>query len=156
MYSADPRLNASVQGTKMQVFARKEVTISGGVFNLPQLLKSSGIGPNSELERFGILVIVDLPAVGSKLQDNTESGLNTKAVENFTTLTLACAFSLASPDPYLPAWGAGTRPYAQGLADPIISKSHVIAFNERVIFMWVSAAPPRGFLPLSATVQGAG
>jgi choline dehydrogenase len=32
-------------------------------------------------------------------------------------------------------------------------KSSVAAFNERDIFMWASAAPARGFWPLSATVQ---
>jgi choline dehydrogenase len=54
MYSADPRVNASVKGTEMQAFARKEVIISGGVFNSPQLLKISGIGPKVELESFNI------------------------------------------------------------------------------------------------------
>src|ERR1700753_3550942 len=63
------RFNASVKGTKMQAFARKEVIISGGVFNSPQFLKLSGIGPKSELEKFNITVIVDLPGVGSNLQD---------------------------------------------------------------------------------------
>jgi choline dehydrogenase len=86
MFSADPRFNASVKGTTMQAFARKEVIISGGVFNSPQLLKLSGIGPKSELENFNIPVIIDLPGVGSNLQDNTESGLNTKAALNFTSL----------------------------------------------------------------------
>ena len=84
MFSADPRFNASIKGTTMQAFARKEIIVSGGVFNSPQLLKLSGIGPKSELEHFDIPVVVDLPGVGSNLQDNTETGLNTKAAQNFT------------------------------------------------------------------------
>jgi choline dehydrogenase-like flavoprotein len=59
--------------------AKKSFIISGGVFNSLQLLELSGIGPKAELESFNILLIVDLPGVGSSLQDNTESGLNIKS-----------------------------------------------------------------------------
>jgi len=38
MYSTDPRYNSSNPGTKKQACARKEVIISGGAFNTPQLL----------------------------------------------------------------------------------------------------------------------
>jgi choline dehydrogenase len=63
VFSADPQFRASVKGTKMKVFARKEVNISGGVFDLPQLLRISGIGPSSELKNFNISDIVDFPGV---------------------------------------------------------------------------------------------
>lgn len=65
LYSADGRYNASQKGEIRTVKARKEVIISGGTFNTPQILKLSGIGPRKELERFGIPVHVDLPAVVS-------------------------------------------------------------------------------------------
>ncbi len=54
MLSADPRFNASIKGTKIEVFVRTEVIISEVVFNSPQLLKLSGIGPKAELESFKI------------------------------------------------------------------------------------------------------
>jgi choline dehydrogenase len=151
MFSADPRFNASVKGMKMQAFARKEV------FNSPQLLKLSGIGPKAELENFDISVIVDLPGIGSNLQDNTESGLNTKAALNFTSLGPACTFGFTPDDPCLTAWETGVGdggPYAQGaVADAIMFKSSVAAFNERDIFMWASPNAARGFWALSAEVQ---
>ncbi|KAF2840061.1 GMC oxidoreductase [Patellaria atrata CBS 101060] len=75
MYSADPRFNASEKGTPGRAFASKEVIISGGAFNSPQLLKLSGIGPAEELKKFNIPVVVDLPGVGHRLADNYEAGI---------------------------------------------------------------------------------
>ena len=59
-------------GEQTEVRASREVILCGGAFNTPQLLKLSGIGPRSELERHGIGVKVDLPGVGMNLQDRYE------------------------------------------------------------------------------------
>jgi choline dehydrogenase len=55
-----------------QVFAGKEVILSGGVINSPQILMLSGIGPARDLERHGIRVVRDLPGVGRNLQDHVD------------------------------------------------------------------------------------
>ena len=47
-----------------------EVIVCGGVFNSPQLLQLSGIGPGALLQEMGIPVIRDMPAVGEHLQDH--------------------------------------------------------------------------------------
>lgn len=65
LYNVDGRYNASQTGELRTVRAKKEVIVSGGTFNTPQILKLSGIGPREELEEFGIPVVVDLPAVVS-------------------------------------------------------------------------------------------
>ncbi len=52
--------------------ARREVILSGGPINSPQLLKLSGIGPAAELRHFGIDVVADRPGVGENLQDHLE------------------------------------------------------------------------------------
>jgi choline dehydrogenase len=65
LYSSDARYDPSQTGEARTVRAKKEVIISGGTFNTPQLLKLSGVGPREELERWDIPVVVDLPAVVS-------------------------------------------------------------------------------------------
>ncbi len=52
--------------------ARREVIVSGGAFNSPQLLMLSGIGPADELERHGIDIVHELPGVGQNLQDHPD------------------------------------------------------------------------------------
>ncbi|KAK5112246.1 hypothetical protein LTR62_004407 [Meristemomyces frigidus] len=90
LYAADPR-NAGAQGTTGYVCASKEVIISAGAFNTPQLLKLSGIGPKSELDSFGIDVIADLPGVGTNLQDRYEIGVVGEAPTDFAVLK-GCTF----------------------------------------------------------------
>jgi len=57
-------------GTRRQAHARREVLVCGGAVNSPQLLELSGIGDARLLQRFGIPVIADAPAVGAGLQDH--------------------------------------------------------------------------------------
>ena len=58
--------------------ARKEVIISGGAFNSPQLLMLSGIGDQEHLNSLGIETKVNLPGVGKNLQDRYEITLITE------------------------------------------------------------------------------
>ncbi|KAJ7710989.1 hypothetical protein B0H14DRAFT_2646052 [Mycena olivaceomarginata] len=66
-----------------RIVAKREVIISAGVFQSPQLLmvfydlvldsfELSGIGDSAQLDKFDIPSIVHLPGVGSNLQDNDE------------------------------------------------------------------------------------
>ncbi len=50
--------------------AGREVIVSGGAYGSPQLLQLSGIGPAQHLTDLGIPVVLDLPGVGSNLQDH--------------------------------------------------------------------------------------
>lgn len=75
LYSADPRSKANATGERRQVFASREVIVAGGVFNTPQILKLSGIGPAEELRKFDIPVVKDAPGVGTRLSDNYETSL---------------------------------------------------------------------------------
>ncbi|KAF2277048.1 GMC oxidoreductase-like protein [Westerdykella ornata] len=72
LYKADARWTASNKGVLKTATARKEVILSGGTFNTPQLLLLSGIGPAAQLQKFNIPLLVDSPGVGNNMQDNQE------------------------------------------------------------------------------------
>lgn len=57
-------------GLTTQVRAGREVILSAGAFNSPQLLMVSGIGPADHLREIGISPRIDLPGVGENLQDH--------------------------------------------------------------------------------------
>jgi choline dehydrogenase len=58
------------KGMLQTVKARREVIVSAGAINSPQLLQLSGIGPVAQLQSLGIAVVADSPAVGQHLQDH--------------------------------------------------------------------------------------
>lgn len=60
-------------GVTKSVRAAKEVILSGGAVNTPQLLMLSGIGHRAELEKLGIDVIAHSPEVGKNLRDHLVS-----------------------------------------------------------------------------------
>ena len=61
------------QGGQTQTLgARREVLLSAGALQSPQLLLLSGIGPGAELQRLGVAVVHDLPGVGQHLHDHVD------------------------------------------------------------------------------------
>ncbi|WP_035656353.1 GMC family oxidoreductase N-terminal domain-containing protein, partial [Bradyrhizobium sp. STM 3809] len=62
----------SQRGRQRTARARKEILVSSGAYNSPQLLQLSGIGPADLLKQHGIDVVLDAPGVGSDLQDHLQ------------------------------------------------------------------------------------
>jgi len=62
-------------GKTEQVHASREVLLSGGAINSPQILMLSGIGPAEHLRQMDIPVTADLPGVGQNLQDHALIGV---------------------------------------------------------------------------------
>jgi choline dehydrogenase-like flavoprotein len=56
------------------VKASREVILAAGTLHTPQILQLSGIGPKTLLDQAKIPVVVDLPGVGQKYQDQGWTG----------------------------------------------------------------------------------
>ena len=76
------------QGQSKVVLAGREVILSAGAVNSPQILQLSGIGPAALLKSHGIKVVVDAP-VGENLQDHLQIRAVFKVKGTRTLNTLA-------------------------------------------------------------------
>ncbi len=83
-------------GARHEVRAAREVILSAGALQSPQLLLLSGIGPAAELKQLGIEPVHDLPPVGRNLHDH-----------------LACPVLMHSPDPM--SYGISARALPRGI-----------------------------------------
>ena len=64
--------------------AERDIILSGGAYNTPQLMLLSGIGPADELRALGVEVKHDLPGVGRNLQDHPSIAMVTGARREVT------------------------------------------------------------------------
>ena len=62
-----------LDGQAIELTASKEVLLSAGAINSPQVLMLSGLGPKAHLAENGIEIKVDLPGVGQNLQDHLDT-----------------------------------------------------------------------------------
>ena len=64
--------------------AAREILISAGAYNSPQLLQLSGVGPSDILSELEIKMVADREGVGKNLQDHFNAPLMFELNENFT------------------------------------------------------------------------
>ncbi|KAH8656649.1 hypothetical protein BGZ60DRAFT_507906 [Tricladium varicosporioides] len=86
-------LEAGLNGAAL---ATKEVIITAGALQTPQLLMLSGIGPAPTLTKFGIPVKVNNPSVGQQLQDHPTFSITVRANASASTDGLFGFFSNAT------------------------------------------------------------
>ncbi|KAK3312741.1 GMC oxidoreductase-like protein [Apodospora peruviana] len=160
LYRADPLSSASTRSKAIpgRAYARKEVILSGGAFNTPQLLKLSGIGPAAELRSFNISVLVNLPGVGANLQDNYELPITGLAARNFTTPIIPnqdlCTDGLPN-DPCVALFEQEKGPYTVFSPYNSILRKSAQAKNERDMFMLGGNFALRGFWPPTVNTPSA-
>ncbi|MDD3798492.1 MAG: choline dehydrogenase [Novosphingobium sp.] len=75
-----------VKGVDHEAKARREVILSGGAINTPQLMMLSGVGPAAHLAEHGIALVHDLPGVGQGLQDHLAVHIKHKATKPLSML----------------------------------------------------------------------
>ena len=78
--SVQYRKNGSIHTAR----ARKEILVSSGAYNSPQLLQLSGIGPAELLRNHGIEVVLDAPGVGNDLQDHMQVRVVMRCTQRMT------------------------------------------------------------------------
>lgn len=101
-----------------QVRARKEVILSGGAYNSPQLLMLSGIGPREHLAALGIGSRVDAPQVGRNLSEHPVLYM-TFAAHDGTTFLSQLRFDRAARS--VMRWAAtGKGPFASQITSGIM------------------------------------
>ena len=146
LYRADPKASDASPSPK-QFKAKREVIISGGAFNTPQLLMLSGIGPKEELQRHGIPVNIDLPGVGKNLQDRYEVGIVYKLKENLSTLANAKFEADEQKDPVYKEWNEATpEERREGKGFLYSSNGVIIAILKRSSIAKTSDQPPDLFI----------
>lgn len=79
-------VNFTTKGQSCIVKAKREVILSAGVVQSPQLLELSGIGSAALLNSFGIKVLADNPHVGENLQDHAMTSLGFETFDNVLQL----------------------------------------------------------------------
>lgn len=151
LYGADPRSGKAGEGAPGSVDALKEVIISGGTFNSPQLLMLSGIGPKAALEKVGIPVLVDSPGVGTNMQDHYETATVSRTPIPFSLLE-DCTFLKTPDDGCLERWK--NRPILKGtygtngIPIAILKRSSVLSDSDPTDLV-ISGSPAnfRGYYP---------
>ncbi|KAK7229417.1 hypothetical protein V2G26_001587 [Clonostachys chloroleuca] len=150
LYAADQRYDSSMTGEVETVLASREVIVSGGSFNTPQILKLSGVGPREELEKFDIPVVADVPAVGAFLQDNYEATVIGDAAIDWDSYSENCTFEFGASDPCYQEWLlSGTGPYGEAAAPLSLVYRSSVSKNKHPD-LWLYGAPGAavtGFYP---------
>ncbi|TCD71169.1 hypothetical protein EIP91_012117 [Steccherinum ochraceum] len=101
---------------RYSVNAGKEVILSSGTIKTPQVLELSGIGDPQVLKKIGVPLTVDLPGVGSNLQDHTMVAVKLELKDDPTLETFDILRDPEMAAKHRELLKKGTGLYTQGLA----------------------------------------
>jgi choline dehydrogenase-like flavoprotein len=94
----------------LELRAEREVIVSGGAYNSPQLLMLSGIGRPDELAQLQIAAVAEAPEVGMNLSDHPTAGVVYASEEE-------CSLKDALTEENLGLWMGGGGPLTSNLAE---------------------------------------
>jgi len=147
LYRASPlAAQTAPMPQKLQMSASREVILSGGAFNSPQLLKLSGVGHAGEFAKLGIKPNVELHGVGENMQDRYELGVLSRLKNNLTILAQCNPFN-PQADPCLAQFFAGQGPYTTNLTFISDIRKSFPSMPERDLVLFLAAGFFRGYVP---------
>ncbi|KEY73880.1 hypothetical protein S7711_06090 [Stachybotrys chartarum IBT 7711] len=155
-------------GRVYQVHAAKEVVVSMGAFQSPQLLMVSGIGPAAQLEEFAIEPVLINENIGQHLDDHSVFSIMARVEDEFSTSQYGVEFDLlaeAQEEFYSNGTGVYTAPsgitngfqrlFEQELIDigaeavveaGLVDQSHIEYLFESI---WYPGGPTPYYTPLT-------
>ncbi len=107
---------------RVQARASREVLLSGGAVNTPQVLMLSGIGDPETLRRFEIPVVAELRGVGKNLQDHLDCSIQYECTQPITLYSQAKPLAAAKTGLQYLLFGNGLAA-GQGLESGAFLKS---------------------------------
>jgi choline dehydrogenase len=137
---------AGTPDASQTIQARREVIVSGGAFNTPQLLMLSGIGPPEHLRFFGIDVRSALNGVGGNLQDRYEVGVVDRMQRPWPFYDGA---TFTTSDPQYRQWNSpfSTGIYTSNGATLSVAKASSVANGVPDLFCMLLLADFHGYYP---------
>jgi choline dehydrogenase len=128
-----------------QINATREVIISGGTFNSPQILKLSGIGDSAELSKLGIRTLIESPGVGVGMMDRYEVSVVTQLKSPFTLFNSCVPGS--PTDPCYGSWLQGQGIYTTNLTAITSIRKSDPARPDRDLLVVLATGPFHGYYP---------
>jgi choline dehydrogenase len=139
-------------GAEKTITARREIILSGGALNSPQLLMLSGIGEAAHLKENGIDPLVDLPGVGKNLQDHLQARLVFKCNEPTLNDEVRSLFNQARIALKYALFRSGPMTMAASLATGFFKTSPDLESPDIQFHVqpWSADSPGEGVHPFSA------
>lgn len=122
----------------VQARASREVLLSGGAVNTPQVLLLSGIGDAATLKRFDIPVVADLKGVGKNLQDHLDCSVQYECTQPITLYSQANPLAAARTGLQYLLFGTGLGS-GQGLESGAFLKSRPDLESPDLQFHFIAA-----------------
>ncbi len=139
-------------GREQTITARREIILSGGAINSPQILMLSGIGDGEQLQANGIETVRDLPGVGKNLQDHLQARLVFKCNEATLNDEVRSLFNQARIALKYAMFRSGPMTMAASLATGFMKTNDDVATPDIQFHVqpWSADSPGEGVHPFSA------
>ncbi|CAA7266375.1 unnamed protein product [Cyclocybe aegerita] len=138
---------------RITVKATREIVLCAGWLHTPHILQRSGLGPQERLEEAGIEVLVDLPGVGSNLQDHPAFTIEyqylTDLFPNPSSLTDNATFSVWANE----QWTQRRGPMSLGITNSLVTAPLVTLPSYRTILRKGYTQNVEAYLPKTYSAQ---